>query len=118
MAAQIVETDALLNKYINILSKSEEFSRLIFDEKWYGAEAVRIFMQSNFLTNSSSIRTSKNWSDKNTSRKSERAEQLRKRRVENVKNKSVSNGRRRCKGGERKERGWRGRKPRERFGVV
>ena len=50
MAAQIVETDALLNKYINILSKSEEFSRLIFDEKWYGAEAVRIFIQSNFLT--------------------------------------------------------------------
>lgn len=40
MAAQIAETDQLLNKYINVLSKSEEFSRLIFDEKWHGAEAV------------------------------------------------------------------------------
>jgi hypothetical protein len=40
VAAQIAETDALLNKYINILSKSEDVARLIFDERWHGAEAV------------------------------------------------------------------------------
>lgn len=30
----------LLNKYVRILSKSEDFARLIFDEEWHGAEAV------------------------------------------------------------------------------
>ncbi|EAU91217.2 hypothetical protein CC1G_06852 [Coprinopsis cinerea okayama7 len=39
VAAQLAETDALLNKYVGILSKSEEFAKLIFDEEWYGAEA-------------------------------------------------------------------------------
>ncbi|KAF5322558.1 hypothetical protein D9619_001770 [Psilocybe cf. subviscida] len=39
IAAQLEQTDALLNKYIKILSKSEAFSRLIFDEQWQGAEA-------------------------------------------------------------------------------
>ncbi|KAF8973247.1 hypothetical protein BDZ97DRAFT_1912806 [Flammula alnicola] len=39
VAAQLEQTDALLNKYIDILSKSEDFSRLIFDEQWQGAEA-------------------------------------------------------------------------------
>ncbi|KAJ3516833.1 hypothetical protein NLJ89_g868 [Agrocybe chaxingu] len=39
VAAQLEQTDALLNKYINILSQSEEFSRLIFNERWQGAEA-------------------------------------------------------------------------------
>ncbi|PPQ98635.1 hypothetical protein CVT24_003968 [Panaeolus cyanescens] len=39
IAAQLEQTDALLNKYINILSKSEDVSRLIFDEGWQGAEA-------------------------------------------------------------------------------
>ncbi|KAF8161116.1 hypothetical protein B0H34DRAFT_367043 [Crassisporium funariophilum] len=39
VAAQLEQTDALLNKYINILSKSDEYSRLIFDERWQGAEA-------------------------------------------------------------------------------
>ena len=41
LAEQLEQTDALLNKYINILSKSEQVSRLIFDERWMGAEAVR-----------------------------------------------------------------------------
>ncbi|RXW24992.1 hypothetical protein EST38_g870 [Candolleomyces aberdarensis] len=39
VAAQLAETDALLNKYINILHKSEDVARLVFDEGWYGAEA-------------------------------------------------------------------------------
>ncbi|KDR75871.1 hypothetical protein GALMADRAFT_248606 [Galerina marginata CBS 339.88] len=39
IAAQLEQTDALLNKYIGILSKSEGYSRLIFDEQWQGAEA-------------------------------------------------------------------------------
>ncbi|KAF8070473.1 hypothetical protein FPV67DRAFT_1668325 [Lyophyllum atratum] len=39
VAGQLEQTDALLNKYIGILSKSEEFTRLIFDEQWQGADA-------------------------------------------------------------------------------
>ncbi|KAF6762980.1 hypothetical protein DFP72DRAFT_519170 [Ephemerocybe angulata] len=39
VAEQLVETDRLLNKYVRILSKSEDFARLIFDEEWHGAEA-------------------------------------------------------------------------------
>ncbi|KAH9994020.1 hypothetical protein BJV77DRAFT_996508 [Russula vinacea] len=39
LAEQLEQTDALLNKYINILSKSEQVKRLIFDERWMGAEA-------------------------------------------------------------------------------
>ncbi|GLB37438.1 putative DASH complex subunit Duo1 [Lyophyllum shimeji] len=39
VAAQLEHTDALLNKYIAILAKSEQFARLIFDEQWQGAEA-------------------------------------------------------------------------------
>ena len=30
-----------MNKYVKILSRSEDFARLIFDEHWDGAEAVR-----------------------------------------------------------------------------
>ena len=40
LAEQLEQTDALLNKYIKILSKSEQVTRLIFDERWMGAEAV------------------------------------------------------------------------------
>ncbi|KAH9179308.1 hypothetical protein EDB89DRAFT_1926507 [Lactarius sanguifluus] len=40
VAKQLEQTDALLNKYINILSKSERVTQLIFDERWTGAEAV------------------------------------------------------------------------------
>ena len=32
----------LLDKYMKILAKSEEFTRLIFDEEFEGAEAVRV----------------------------------------------------------------------------
>ncbi|KAI0276575.1 hypothetical protein BGY98DRAFT_985076 [Russula aff. rugulosa BPL654] len=39
LAEQLEQTDALLNKYINILSKSDKVTRLIFDERWMGAEA-------------------------------------------------------------------------------
>jgi len=39
LAAQLEQTDALLDKYVTILSRSEDYSRLIFDEKWKGAEA-------------------------------------------------------------------------------
>ncbi|KAG6861102.1 hypothetical protein C0995_004039 [Termitomyces sp. Mi166 len=39
IAMQLEQTDALLNRYISILSKSEEFTRLIFDQQWQGAEA-------------------------------------------------------------------------------
>ncbi|KAJ7096287.1 hypothetical protein C8R44DRAFT_835132 [Mycena epipterygia] len=38
VAAQLEQTEALLNKYVSILSGSEEFSRLIFDDQWQGAE--------------------------------------------------------------------------------
>jgi hypothetical protein len=31
----------LLNKYIGILEKSEDVARVIFDERWHGAELVR-----------------------------------------------------------------------------
>lgn len=40
VASQLAQTDALLNKYIRILSKAEKYSHLIFDEQWYGAEEV------------------------------------------------------------------------------
>jgi hypothetical protein len=40
IAEQLEQTDALLNKYINILSKSEQVTQLIFDKRWMGAEAV------------------------------------------------------------------------------
>lgn len=39
VAIQLEQTDALLNRYLSMLSKSEEFSRLIFDEEWEGAQA-------------------------------------------------------------------------------
>jgi len=42
IAEQLEQTDALLNKYINILSKTEQAARLVFDERWMGAEAVRV----------------------------------------------------------------------------
>lgn len=41
VARQLENTNDLLDKYINILSKSETAARLIFDERWEGAERVR-----------------------------------------------------------------------------
>ncbi|KAF9465033.1 hypothetical protein BDZ94DRAFT_1255151 [Collybia nuda] len=38
VAMQLEQTDALLNKYIHILSTSEDFAKLILDEQWQGAE--------------------------------------------------------------------------------
>ncbi|EPQ57228.1 hypothetical protein GLOTRDRAFT_115240 [Gloeophyllum trabeum ATCC 11539] len=38
VSAQLQQTDALLDKYVNILSKSHSVAGLIFDEKWHGAE--------------------------------------------------------------------------------
>ena len=42
VAEQLKNTDALLNKYVNILSKTEDAARLIVDERWQGAEAVGV----------------------------------------------------------------------------
>ncbi|KAJ7498278.1 hypothetical protein B0H11DRAFT_1909324 [Mycena galericulata] len=39
IAAQLEQTEALLNKHVDILSGSEKFARLILDDKWQGAEA-------------------------------------------------------------------------------
>lgn len=40
VAAQLKQTEGLLDRYVAILSGSEEFARLIFDEQWQGSEAV------------------------------------------------------------------------------
>ncbi|KAF9227344.1 hypothetical protein BS17DRAFT_775337 [Gyrodon lividus] len=39
VAEQLSQTDALLDKYAYILAKSESATRLIFDERWEGADA-------------------------------------------------------------------------------
>jgi len=39
IAEQLEQTDALLNKYVDILSKTDQVARLIFDGRWMGAEA-------------------------------------------------------------------------------
>ncbi|THH08380.1 hypothetical protein EW145_g2742 [Phellinidium pouzarii] len=38
VTGQLTQTNALLDKYIDILAKSESATRLIFDERWHGAE--------------------------------------------------------------------------------
>ncbi|KZT72127.1 hypothetical protein DAEQUDRAFT_749567 [Daedalea quercina L-15889] len=38
VAEQLKQTDSLLDKYVNILSKTEDAARLIMDERWQGAE--------------------------------------------------------------------------------
>lgn len=40
VAIQLDHTNSLLDKYVRILSKSEDVTRLIMDERWQGAEAV------------------------------------------------------------------------------
>jgi hypothetical protein len=40
VATQLAQTDALLDRYVNMLGKSEAVAKLIFDERWEGAEAV------------------------------------------------------------------------------
>ncbi|KAJ6593934.1 hypothetical protein B0H19DRAFT_1092927 [Mycena capillaripes] len=44
VAAQLEQTEELLNRYVSILSGSEEFARLIFDDQWQGAEADEMTM--------------------------------------------------------------------------
>ncbi|TFK54462.1 hypothetical protein OE88DRAFT_1711291 [Heliocybe sulcata] len=39
VSAQLEQTDALLDKYMNILVKTQSVAGLIFDEKWQGADA-------------------------------------------------------------------------------
>ncbi|TFY82868.1 hypothetical protein EWM64_g1151 [Hericium alpestre] len=39
VTAQLEQTNALLDKYVSVLAKSELVTRLIFDERWQGAEA-------------------------------------------------------------------------------
>jgi hypothetical protein len=46
IARRLEQTDALLNKYVEILSKSEDITRLIFDEEWHGADEVRMLISS------------------------------------------------------------------------
>ncbi|KAI0316258.1 hypothetical protein OF83DRAFT_1164431 [Amylostereum chailletii] len=38
VAAELEQTDALLNKYVRLLGNSEIATRLIFDERWQGAD--------------------------------------------------------------------------------
>ncbi|KAH9839471.1 DASH complex subunit Duo1-domain-containing protein [Rhodofomes roseus] len=45
VAEQLKHTDALLDKYVNILSKTEDAARLIMDDRWQGAEADEDFLE-------------------------------------------------------------------------
>ncbi|KAL0072403.1 hypothetical protein AAF712_000166 [Marasmius tenuissimus] len=45
ISEQLRDTEILLDKYMKILAKSEEFSRLIFDEEFEGAEADEEFIE-------------------------------------------------------------------------
>ncbi|KAJ3775046.1 hypothetical protein FB446DRAFT_726585 [Lentinula raphanica] len=45
IAQQLSQTEGLLNKYMGILAKSEEFARIIFDEEWEGAEQDDMIIQ-------------------------------------------------------------------------
>ncbi|KAL0575744.1 hypothetical protein V5O48_006231 [Marasmius crinis-equi] len=45
IAEQLSNTEVLLDKYMKILAKSEEFSRLIFDEEFEGGEADENFIE-------------------------------------------------------------------------
>ncbi|KAJ4483390.1 hypothetical protein J3R30DRAFT_1773231 [Lentinula aciculospora] len=45
ISRQLSQTEGLLNKYMAILAKSEEFSRLIFDEDWDGVEQDEMILR-------------------------------------------------------------------------
>ncbi|KAF9820284.1 hypothetical protein IEO21_01498 [Rhodonia placenta] len=45
VAIQLDHTNSLLDKYVRILSKSEDVTRLIMDERWQGAEADEEFIE-------------------------------------------------------------------------
>ena len=53
MSEQLTQTNALLNKYVSLLARSEKTAKLIFDERWNGADDVCSF--SSHRNNSSSI---------------------------------------------------------------
>ncbi|KAK7460641.1 hypothetical protein VKT23_009358 [Stygiomarasmius scandens] len=38
ISEQLEQTEELLNKYVNILAKSEDFAQLLFDERWEGGD--------------------------------------------------------------------------------
>ena len=40
VAARLEHTNALLDKYMRILSRSEKITKLMLDETWQGADAV------------------------------------------------------------------------------
>jgi hypothetical protein len=71
-------TNALLDKYVNILSKSEAVTRLIFDERWEGADQVTCehFLM-NKLSNIAFTRTKRSSSADKRKLKKMRAEKLR-----------------------------------------
>lgn len=50
VATQLAQTDALLDKYVNMLGKSEAVAKLIFDEQWEGAEAVSRISFNHFIS--------------------------------------------------------------------
>ena len=41
ISERLEHTNALLDKYVRILSGSEKVTKLILDEEWHGADAVR-----------------------------------------------------------------------------
>ncbi|RPD59928.1 hypothetical protein L227DRAFT_118234 [Lentinus tigrinus ALCF2SS1-6] len=42
VATRLEHTNALLDKYVRILSRSEKITKLILDERWQGADAVSV----------------------------------------------------------------------------
>jgi len=48
VAEQLKHTEALLDKYVNILSKTEDAARLLTDERWQGAEADEDFLEQEY----------------------------------------------------------------------
>ncbi|KAJ7072298.1 hypothetical protein C8F01DRAFT_1103315 [Mycena amicta] len=44
IAAQLEQTEGLLNNYVDILSESEQFAQLILDEDWHGADADELII--------------------------------------------------------------------------
>lgn len=42
IAQQLDQTNLLLNKYVNMLARTEDIARLVFDANWEGGEAVSL----------------------------------------------------------------------------
>ena len=62
VATRLEHTNALLDKYVKILSRSEKITKLILDERWEGADAVSPSPLSSafMMTTSNSHRTTSN----------------------------------------------------------